>query len=488
MRAIAVVSGAPPLAELKDRSGLLALYRWLLFFYPRHRELLRFSFHAVRPFLSLKVPMRFRPLLLKLLQPCDANVMRDIAAFEACFESQRQAWRASADGLMVDARNLRAAVGFSARGNRGAGSALARKKGPQLSLATRPVVRRAAPPLRRASGGRGRALFAAHPATCARSWPTCDLPNVASFSLFVGAEIAQLVAWKILQARCQDQPVRRTSNIGPEFEERVRQLVADWGAEKSPELIEELIVTALKMARDKMGTGDLKLMNRSLKELRYAAKVFAPYRDVRKVSSSARPGRRRPNPRRKLAEEFGRQMVAHNYMVITGGGDGIMGAAQRGAGRENSFGLNIRLPFEQRANEIIHGDPKLINFNYFFTRKLNFVKETHAYALFPGGFGTMDEGFEALTLMQTGKALIIPIVLLDRPDGSYWETWMRFLTDHLLKHGLISKEDFNFIKIAHNVTEAVDANSALLPELQLFAVGRIAVGIKNLQTIDEQSH
>ena len=143
-------------------------------------------------------------------------------------------------------------------------------------------------------------------------------------------------------------------------------------------------------------------------------------------------------------------------MVITGGGDGIMGAAQRGAGRENSFGLNIRLPFEQRANEIIHGDPKLINFNYFFTRKLNFVKETHAYALFPGGFGTMDEGFEALTLMQTGKALIIPIVLLDRPDGSYWETWMRFLTDHLLKLGLISKEDFNFIKIAHNVAEAVD--------------------------------
>ena len=133
------------------------------------------------------------------------------------------------------------------------------------------------------------------------------------------------------------------------------------------------------------------------------------------------------DPEAQLAEEFGRQMVAHDYMVITGGGDGIMGAAQRGAGRENSFGLNIRLPFEQRANEIIHGDPKLINFNYFFTRKLNFVKETHAFALFPGGFGTMDEGFEALTLMQTGKALIIPIVLMDRPDGSYWETWMRFL-------------------------------------------------------------
>lgn len=252
-----------------------------------------------------------------------------------------------------------------------------------------------------------------------------------------------------------DQPIRRSSNIPPEFETRIRQLVADWGAEKSPELIEELIVTALKMARDKMGTGDLKLMNRSLKEMRYAAKIFAPYRDVRKVVVFGSARTAPSEPEAQQAEEFGRQMVAHNYMVITGGGDGIMGAAQRGAGRENSFGLNIRLPFEQRANEIIHGDPKLINFNYFFTRKLNFVKETHAYALFPGGFGTMDEGFEALTLMQTGKALIIPIVLIDRPDGSYWETWMRFLTDHLLKLGLISKEDFNFIKIEHDVEAAV---------------------------------
>lgn len=253
----------------------------------------------------------------------------------------------------------------------------------------------------------------------------------------------------------QDQPVRRTSKIEPEFEARVRQLVADWGAEKSPELVEELIITALKMARDKMGTGDLKLMNRSLKELRYAAKIFAPYRDVRKVVVFGSARTAPTEPEAALAEEFCRQMVAHEYMVITGGGDGIMGAAQRGAGRENSFGLNIRLPFEQRANEVIEGDPKLINFNYFFTRKLNFVKETHAYALFPGGFGTMDEGFEALTLMQTGKALIIPIVLIDRPDGRYWETWMRFLTDHLLKQGLISEEDFNFIKIAHHVEDAV---------------------------------
>jgi uncharacterized protein (TIGR00730 family) len=143
-------------------------------------------------------------------------------------------------------------------------------------------------------------------------------------------------------------------------------------------------------------------------------------------------------------------------MVITGGGDGIMGAAQKGAGRENSFGLNIRLPFEQRANPIIEGDGKLINFNYFFTRKLNFVKETHALALFPGGFGTMDEGFEVLTLMQTGKARIIPMVLLDMPNGKYWETWMKFVRDDMFNLGYVSPEDFSLFKLCHSVTDAVN--------------------------------
>jgi len=252
-----------------------------------------------------------------------------------------------------------------------------------------------------------------------------------------------------------DQTTRRQSSIGAPFDERVHQLVADWGAEKSPELIEELIITALKMARDKMGTGDLKLMNRSLKEMRYAAKVFSNYRAYRKVCVFGSARTPPSEAQYDVAEEFAREMVAQNYMVITGGGDGIMGAAQKGAGREHGFGLNIRLPFEQRANPIIEGDPKLINFNYFFTRKLNFVKETHAFALFPGGFGTMDEGFEVLTLMQTGKARIIPVVLLDRPDGSYWETWMRFLTDHLCKFGYIGPEAFHFFKSMPNVAEAV---------------------------------
>jgi len=252
-----------------------------------------------------------------------------------------------------------------------------------------------------------------------------------------------------------NQPARRLSSIDSPFDERVRQLVADWGAEKSPELIEELIVTALKMARDKMGTGDLKLMSRSLKEMRYAAKVFSGYRQYRKVcffgSARTPPSEAQYN----VAEDFAREMVRHNYMVITGGGDGIMGAAQQGAGREHSFGLNIRLPFEQHANVTIEGDHKLVNFNYFFTRKLNFVKETHAFALFPGGFGTMDEGFEVLTLMQTGKARIIPVVLLDRPGGAYWETWLAFIKEHLFNFGYVSAEDFCLFKIVPNVHEAV---------------------------------
>src|SRR5213594_3489197 len=256
------------------------------------------------------------------------------------------------------------------------------------------------------------------------------------------------------EAAIQDQP-RRLWSVAPPFDERVRELVRDWGAKESPELIEEMIVTALKIARDRMSVADLKLINRSIKEMRNAAKVFAPFQHLRKVAIFGSARTPTDSPVYDVAKDFAREIVSHNFMVVTGGGDGIMGAAQRGAGRAHSFGLNIRLPSEQRANEIIEGDPKLITLNYFFTRKLNFVKEAHAFALFPGGFGTLDETFEVLTLMQTGKARIIPVVLLDRPRGSYWETWMKFLRDRLLKPGFISPEDFSFLKIMHNVRDAV---------------------------------
>ncbi len=250
-------------------------------------------------------------------------------------------------------------------------------------------------------------------------------------------------------------PSKARSIGDPAFDERIRSLVEDWGCDHSCGLIQEMIVTALKMGRENIGVADLKLFNRALRELRYAARVFAPYAAFKKVVVFGSARTPPTDPRSEAAEEFARKMVALDYMIITGGGDGIMGAAQRGAGREHSFGLNIRLPFEQRANEVIHGDAKLINFNYFFTRKLNFIKETHAVALFPGGFGTMDEGFEVLTLMQTGKGRIIPVVLVDSPGGNYWKTWFAFLSEYLLKLGFVGETDFTFFKMVDSVDAAI---------------------------------
>jgi len=241
-----------------------------------------------------------------------------------------------------------------------------------------------------------------------------------------------------------------------EGDAQIEALIRAFGCDHASNLIEELILTALRMGRDRLSLADLKLINRTLKELRNAAQVFAPYAAFRKIAIFGSARTSEDAPEFKAAEEYARRMREAGFMVITGGGDGIMGAAQKGAGRDHSFGLNIKLPFEQRANETIEGDHKLINFNYFFTRKLNFVKETHAIALFPGGFGTMDEGFECLTLMQTGKSRIIPLVMVDPEGGKYWEAWERFLRDHLLANGLISPIDFHFFKLTESLEEAVE--------------------------------
>jgi uncharacterized protein (TIGR00730 family) len=245
------------------------------------------------------------------------------------------------------------------------------------------------------------------------------------------------------------------SSGNEEFDRRIRELVNDWGVRESQDLIAEMIVTALRMGSDAVPVADLKLINRSLKELRQATKVFAPYQGIRKVAVFGSARTETAAPEFIAAEMFAARMRDLGYMIITGGGDGIMGAAQRGAGREHSFGLNIRLPFEQRANDVIHGDPKLVLFNYFFTRKLNFLKETHAVVLFPGGFGTMDEGFECLTLMQTGKARIIPMVLVDKSGGTYWKTWTEFLHQHLLRQGLVSPDDFRLFRVTDDLEEAI---------------------------------
>lgn len=237
---------------------------------------------------------------------------------------------------------------------------------------------------------------------------------------------------------------------------RIRALADEVADGKSAELIADLMETSLKLGRDNASIAELKLMSRALREMRYASKVFSEYHGIRKIAVFGSARTRPEAEEYKLAKLFARKMVENDFMVITGGGDGIMGAAQEGAGAEKSFGLNIRLPFEQRTNETIHGDPKLINFNYFFTRKLNFAKETHAFALFPGGFGTHDEGCEILTLMQTGKMPIVPVVMLDRQNGHYWETWRRFIVNDLLDHGLVSPTDFHLFHITHDPDDAVN--------------------------------
>lgn len=222
------------------------------------------------------------------------------------------------------------------------------------------------------------------------------------------------------------------------------------------ELVESIKRTADQLLADGATRGDLKILERSLKELRYAFKMFTPYRKRRKVSVFGSARTAEVAPEYAHAEKFGRRMAEEDWMVLTGAGGGIMEAAHVGAGREMSMGVNIMLPFEQSANRIIDGDPKLANLKYFFTRKLLFVKEVHSIVTFPGGFGTQDEAFETLTLVQTGKRDLMPLVWIDEPGGSYWTEWQRFVNDELLEKGLISPEDTALYKITSDVDEAVD--------------------------------
>lgn len=248
----------------------------------------------------------------------------------------------------------------------------------------------------------------------------------------------------------------RNSTGDTELDDQLKELAARWGDDpRKRDLIAGLLMTSLKIGRDGTGMGDLKLFHRALREMRYANKVFLPYRHVRKVSVFGSARTHPDAPAYQAAEHFSQRMMQEGYMVITGAGDGIMGAAQHGAGREKSFGLNIKLPFEQKSNDTIVGDEKLMTFNYFFTRKLSFVKEADAFAMFPGGFGTMDEMFEGLTLIQTGKANILPVVLIDEPGGSYWQTFLAFLKEHLLSHALISPNDLSLLRVTDDVEEAV---------------------------------
>jgi uncharacterized protein (TIGR00730 family) len=225
---------------------------------------------------------------------------------------------------------------------------------------------------------------------------------------------------------------------------------------KVPEgdLVGQIIANSLKLLRDQTNRGDIKLINKSFQEMRYALKIFAPYRDVRKVSIFGSARTLESHEDYRQAAEFGRVMAKAGWMVMTGAGGGIMAAGHGGSGPDASFGLAIRLPFEQRTNDFIANNPKLIHFKYFFTRKLMFVRFSNAIALFPGGFGTMDEGFEVLTLVQTGKSVPMPIVFIDSKNSGYWETWQSYVEKQLLVRGLISEPDLRLYKITTDVEEA----------------------------------
>jgi hypothetical protein len=220
-------------------------------------------------------------------------------------------------------------------------------------------------------------------------------------------------------------------------------------------LVEEIKEIADRLLRDGASRGDVKILSRTLKELRYAFKVFGPYRGRRKVSVFGSARSKPDAPTFVQAVQFGREMAQAGWMVITGASSGIMEAGHVGAGREHSMGVNILLPFEQEANPVIAGDPKLVHLKYFFTRKLILVKESDAAALFPGGFGTMDEAFEVLTLVQTGKREMIPLVFVDQPGGDYWHNWEQYIRKFLLARGFISEPDLTLYKVTDNVAEAV---------------------------------
>lgn len=244
----------------------------------------------------------------------------------------------------------------------------------------------------------------------------------------------------------------RTNGPADKAIDRLMQIVGDI---HRPEIVREMILAALKAGQEDDERADLKLMNTTLKEMRFTAKVFGPYRAVRKVTvfGSARTGP--AEPIYKTATAFGKKLSEAGYMVITGGGPGIMQAVNEGAGPEHSFGANIRLPFEQKSNPVLDGHPRNIMYKYFFNRKVAFLKQADAVALFPGGFGTLDEAMETLTLVQTGKRNPLPLVLVDKPGGTYWSKWVNFFTNELLAHGYISSGDLNLFQCVDSAADAV---------------------------------
>src|SRR5471032_1064913 len=243
--------------------------------------------------------------------------------------------------------------------------------------------------------------------------------------------------------------------VDPKLKLQIEELIKSKGGGYNESEVADIIENALKLLTDVKDTGDVRVIQTALRELRYSFRLFAPYAGKRKVSIFGSARTKPDKIEYQQAADFGKKIVKAGFMVITGAGPGIMQAGHEGATPEHSFGVNIRLPWEQSANPVIAEDKKLITFKYFFTRKLIFIRHSDAIVLFPGGFGTFDEGFEALTLMQTGKAQLMPLVLVDKPGGTYWKTWDIHIREELLRAQLISPADLSLYQIAGSADEAV---------------------------------
>ena len=264
----------------------------------------------------------------------------------------------------------------------------------------------------------------------------------------------------------------------PELDEEVAAL-ASRVSDEDADLIFELVTSAVRLARDHADRGDLKMANAALKEMRYSFHVFEPYRSQRKVAIFGSARTQPHDPLYDQARRFARAIAACEWMVITGAGPGIMEAGIEGAGAERAFGVSIRLPFEAAVSQFAD-DPKLINFRYFFTRKVTFVKEADAFVLLPGGFGTLDEAFELLTLVQTGKAQPGPIVLLDTPGGTYWAGWLDFVRQELLDNRYVSPPDLGLLTVTDDVDTAVRAVTGFFANYvsQRFVEGRLVLRLR----------
>lgn len=275
----------------------------------------------------------------------------------------------------------------------------------------------------------------------------------------------------------------------PDIDAAIAALVETGSDNPNDDLVREIITTALKLHRDNPERGELKLVNTALKEMRYSMLTFRKFHDKPKVTMYGSARTPPDDIEYQTAKQFAKVMAyERGWEIITGAGPGIMRAGNEGAGIENSLGVNIRLPFESDSNEFLSPE-RVINFKYFFTRKLGFVKESSAFALFPGGFGTMDEAFELLTLVQTGKSDMHPIVLVESLNSSYWHSWIDFVDKELVGTGLIAPEDVNLYRHFHDPEAAAAEVCAFYANYrsQRYVNGNLVIRLEAEPTPDQLS-